>query len=97
MQHSTERSPKSYGVAVLLCGIFGVLGIHHFYLEDWLHGLADVGLLILAIGFAAQGMVGLALFVILLDALHTIIIFYYLIIEKWRDGQGRPILMPSSS
>ncbi|MFD0859676.1 TM2 domain-containing protein [Roseovarius aquimarinus] len=97
MQHSTERSPKSYGTAVLLCGIFGILGIHHFYLEDWLHGLADVGLLILAIGFAAQGMAGLALFVLMLDALHTIVIFYYLIIEKWRDGKGRPVLMPSTS
>ena len=96
MQHSSETSPKSYGVAIMLCGIFGVMGIHHFYLEDWLHGLADVGLLILAIGFAAQGMVGLALLVIVLDGLHTLIIFYYLIIEKWRDGKGRPILMQSN-
>ncbi len=95
MQKSDEKSPKSYGVAVMLCGIFGIMGIHHFYLEDWLHGLADVGLLILAIGFAAQGYGGLALLVVALDALHTIVIFYYLIIEKWRDGQGRPILLES--
>ena len=97
MQHSSEPSPKSYGTSVLLCGIFGVLGIHHFYLEDWLHGLADVGLLILTIGFAVQGYAGLALLVLLLDALHTIIVFYYLIIEKWRDGKGRPILLRTNA
>lgn len=27
-----EKSEKSYGIAIILCGIFGVLGIHHFYL-----------------------------------------------------------------
>jgi TM2 domain-containing membrane protein YozV len=93
MHHSSEKSPKSYGTAVMLCGIFGILGIHHFYLEDWLHGLADVGLVILAIGFAIQGYTGLSLLVIVIDGVHTLIIFYYLIIEKWRDGQGRPILL----
>jgi len=35
-------SPKSYGVAVCLSTIFGVLGIHHFYLGRYLHGLLDV-------------------------------------------------------
>lgn len=93
MQHSSEKSPKSYGTAVILCGISGVLGVHHFYLEDWLHGLADVGLVILTIGLAVQGYSGLALLVILIDGVHTLIVFYYLIIEKWRDGQGRPILL----
>lgn len=74
-------------------GIFGVLGVHHFYLGDWLHGLADAGLVVLAIGFAMQGYSGLSLLVLLIDGVHTIIIFYFLIIEKWRDGQGRPILL----
>ncbi|PVA10105.1 hypothetical protein DC366_10660 [Pelagivirga sediminicola] len=70
-----------------------MLGLHHFYLEDWLHGLADVALVVMAIGFAVQGYPGLALLTVLLDAVHTIIIFYYLIIEKWRDGQGRPVTL----
>ncbi len=93
MQHSSERSPKSYGVAVALCGLFGTLGIHHFYLEDWLHGLADLGLFVLMLVFFYQGHLGLAALTLLIDGLHTIIIFYYLIIEKWRDGQGRPVLI----
>ncbi|WP_377511612.1 NINE protein [Octadecabacter sp. R77987] len=91
MTDNTEKSPKSYGVAVTLCGIFGVMGIHHFYLEDYLHGIADLALFVLAIWLFTQGNDGMAVLVLLVDALHSVIIFYYLIIEKWRDGQGRPI------
>ncbi len=90
---SPEKSPKSYGVAVTLCGVFGVLGVHHFYLGDWLHGVADAGLFVMAVVFAIRGYAGLALLVIAIDAVHTIVIFYYLIIEKWRDGQGRPVTL----
>jgi len=93
MPDHIEKSPKSYGVAVSLCGIFGVLGIHHFYLEDYLHGIADLALFIIAVVFFVQGNSGLATLVLLADALHSVIIFYYLIIEKWRDGQGRPVLL----
>ncbi|MEJ6477505.1 MAG: TM2 domain-containing membrane protein YozV [Paracoccaceae bacterium] len=93
MTEDPEKSPKSYGVAVVLCGIFGVMGIHHFYLEDYLHGIADLALFVLAIWLFAQGNVGMATLVILVDALHSVIIFYYLIIEKWRDGQGRPVTL----
>lgn len=89
----TEKSPKSYGVAVSLCGIFGVLGVHHFYLGDYLHGFADLGLFIFAIVMFSQGYVGVATLALLLDGLHSIVIFYYLIVEKWRDGQGRPVLL----
>jgi len=88
-----EKSPKSYGVAVALCGVFGTFGIHHFYLEDWLHGLADLALIALAVVFFIEGFVFLGLLTIALDALHTIIVFYLLIVEKWRDGAGRPVTM----
>lgn len=93
MTQEIEKSPKSYGTAVTLCGLFGTLGIHHFYLEDWWHGFADLGLFVLMVTFFIQGYDGLALLVLLLDGLHTIVIFYYLIIEKWRDGHGRPVLL----
>ena len=93
MPDHIEKSPKSYGIAVSLCGVFGVLGIHHFYLEDYLHGFADLGLFVLAMVFFAQGNAGLGVLVLLLDALHSVVIFYYLIVEKWRDGQGRPVLV----
>ncbi len=93
MKISSEKSPKSYGIAVTLCGVFGVLGVHHFYLGDWLHGLADLGLVALAVVFALQGYAGLALLVVAIDAIHTVVIFYYLIVEKWRDGQWRPVTL----
>jgi TM2 domain-containing membrane protein YozV len=51
MPDHIEKLPKSYGIAVSLCGVFGVLGIHHFYLEDYLHGFADLGLFVLAMVF----------------------------------------------
>lgn len=92
-----DPSDRSYGTAVLLCGVFGTLGIHHFYLRDYLHGLADLGLFILMCVFFYQGHVGLALLALLIDGIHTVIIFYYLIIGEWRDGEGRPIPVPNFS
>ena len=41
-------SPKSYVWAVCLVGIFGTLGVHHFYLGRWVHGMFDLGLVIIA-------------------------------------------------
>lgn len=93
MAISDEKSPKSYGIAVMLCGIFGTLGVHHFYLEDWWHGLADVMLVVLAIAFLLQGFALLFIVTILIDAVHTITIFYLLIVEKWRDGAGRRVTL----
>ncbi len=95
MKHDIRsmKSPKSYGVAVCLCGVFGTLGIHHFYLGDFWHGIADLTLVFLAIIFVANGQTTLALLVIVADALHTLFIFYLLIIEKWRDGQGRLVTL----
>lgn len=88
-----ETSPKSYGTAVALCGVFGTLGIHHFYLEDWWHGIADLALVLLAVVFLLQGYYGLFWITVMMDAFHTIAIFYLLIIEKWRDGKGRRVAL----
>ena len=88
-----ETSPKSYGTAVALCGIFGTLGIHHFYLDDWFHGLADLALVLLTVAFFLQGFTALAIATLLLDAAHTIVVFYLLITEQWRDGNGRLVRM----
>lgn len=91
-----EISPKSYGTAVTLCGIFGVVGIHHFYLEDWAHGIVDLLLFILTLYFFLTDQEGWALIFLAVDSLHTIVIFYYLIIERWRDGRGRLIKLSKS-
>ena len=120
-----EISDKSYAVAVTLCGIFGVFGIHHFYLRNYLHGLFDLALFLAGTfffvkhrlfgGFASpqSGLrdgdfqvgglyavselhlsndfyIAMALFGI--DALHTALVFYRLIVEKQRDGHGRLVV-----
>ena len=89
-------SDRKYGVAVMLCGIFGILGVHHFYLGNHLNGLFDLGLFIgMIICFVLAGgqdggtlaMLGIAF--LLTDIIHTMAVFYLLIVGKQRDGQGR--------
>ena len=52
-------SSKSYGAAVCLCAIFGLLGIHHFYLGRILHGIIDLSMTIGAIALIFTGQVQL--------------------------------------
>ncbi|MGH1452210.1 MAG: NINE protein [Paracoccaceae bacterium] len=86
-----EKSEKSYGIAIILCGIFGILGIHHFYLGNILHGILDLAMLVLAIVFTIQGQPLLAFAMMAADLLHTIIVFYQLITEQTHDGNGRQV------
>ncbi|MCK5778036.1 MAG: TM2 domain-containing protein [Rhodospirillales bacterium] len=86
-----EKSPKSYGLAVALCGIFGVIGVHHFYIGNWLHGLLDFGLFVAFVVLLGAEMDGAAYSVLAVDALHTIYVFYHLIVGTQQDGQGRLI------
>lgn len=86
-----EKSEKSYGTAVILCGIFGVMGVHHFYLGNIVHGLIDLGLFVLFILLVMSGLVALGYLVLAIDAIHTIIVFYLLITEQARDGHGRQV------
>ena len=44
-------SSKSYAVSVCLVGVFGTVGVHHFYLGRWLHGAFDLSLVIMTVGF----------------------------------------------
>jgi TM2 domain-containing membrane protein YozV len=73
----------------MLCGIFGVLGIHHFYLGNMLHGLVDLSLLVLAVIMFASGFDGIGIVLLIVDAVHTIVVFYLLITEQQRDSAGR--------
>lgn len=91
-----EKSPKSYGVAVALCGIFGMMGLHHFYIGQWVHGLIDLAMffawiaLWMMFGITGQAGYGIwAAIVFCLDALHTVYVFYVLIIGQQKDGRGR--------
>ena len=100
-QESTEgfsdSSRKSYVTAVCLAAIFGTVGIHHFYVGRWLHGLFDLSLLIAAGIFffsSAWILAGLFFFV---DVVHTTYFVYKLIIGEYRDGSGKLIKVPGSS
>ncbi len=50
-----QRSPKDYVVAVALSGVFGILGIQHFYLGRYLEGTCDLGLSITGYYFLWNG------------------------------------------
>lgn len=95
-----DVSPKSYGTAVVLCGIFGTAGIHHFYLGNLFHGLFDVGLLAATITFFLLGettgngaYVAMAALFLTVDVLHTMVVFYRLITEQEHDGRNRRVAM----
>ena len=90
-------SPKSYGVAVALSMIFGVVGVHHFYLGNWLHGLLDFSMLVIGVVCVSSNSSSLVLFggvLLLIDVLHTIVVTYLLFVGKCRDGQGRLVPYP---
>ena len=88
-------SSKSYGIAVSLCGIFGMIGIHHFYIGNYLHGIFDLSLLIFGLFFLISGPAGLGLLLLGIDVIHTFFIFYKLITEKQKDGSGKLIVTSS--
>ena len=93
----SDSSRKSYVTAVCLAAIFGTVGIHHFYVGRWLHGLFDLSLLVAAGIFflsSAWILAGLFFFV---DVVHNTYFVYKLIIGEYRDGSGRLIRIPGSS
>lgn len=93
-----DRSDKSYGAAVALCMIFGVVGIHHFYIGNVVHGFVDLGLFI--VGFSLvlfsgePSMIFLGAMLILADVIHTFVVTILLFIGKVKDGEGRLIAYP---
>lgn len=99
-QH-VDTSPKSYGTAVALCGVFGIVGVHHFYIGNIVHGLIDLGLLVATVILFMAGtkpgseyLIGFAFLCLMVDIIHTVVVFIMLIIGKQRDGSGRVIRVP---
>lgn len=87
-------SSKKYGVAVGLCGVFGMFGIHHFYIGNILHGIFDLSLLIIGIVlFSISEYEGLGALLLVIDAIHTVVIFFRLITENQKDGYGKIIVL----
>ena len=91
-----EPSKKSYVTAVCLAGILGTLGIHHFYVGRWFHGLFDLSLLIQAILFFSLSLWIPAILFLVADLIHNTYFVYKLIIGEYRDGSGKLIKIPGS-
>ena len=70
--YDQRPSDKSYVVAVCLSGIFGLAGIHHFYLGRFIHRLR-FGLLVATIYFYFTG-IAWAIPFFAVDVLHTFVI-----------------------
>ncbi len=91
---SIEPSEKSYLVAVCLSAIFGVMGVHHFYLGRYLEGLFDFGLFVATLYFYFTGQLVWAFAFLAVDYLHTFIITIMLLTGSFRDGKGKTICYP---
>ena len=99
MTDKREYSDKSYVTSAVLAGIFGVIGMHHFYVGRWGHGLFDLSMTVLgfiaiisADGFSVLMSSGILL--LLLDLIHTVYFMYKLIVGEYRDGTGLIIPYP---
>ena len=87
-------SEKSYTTAVVLSGIFGILGIHHFYLGRWLHGMFDLGLSISAFASFVADLPQLGFSLLMVDFIHTVYVTYKLLVGEYRDGKGDMVTYP---
>ena len=87
-------SRKSYVVSVCLVGVFGTLGVHHFYLGRWIHGTFDLALVVITVGFLFIFW-PLSVVTLILDVIHTVYFAYKLIVGEYRDGKGRFVSIPS--
>jgi TM2 domain-containing membrane protein YozV len=89
-----EPSEKSYIVAVSLSAIFGVMGVHHFYIGRYAEGIIDFGMFVATIYLYLAGHWGWAILVFAIDGLHTFIITIMLLTGSFRDGRGKLICYP---
>lgn len=92
-------SPKSYGTAVSLSAVFGLIGVQHFYLGRYILGLTDVSLtagFLYFVYFVEDDprLLAIGLVCLALDFLHTLFTTYSLFTGSFRDGDGRLIAYP---
>jgi len=91
------KSDKNYIVAVSLSGIFGVLGIHHFYLGRYFWGIFDLGLSLLALYLFINGHVLEALATFAIDFIHSIFVTFLLLTGNMKDGNGNYVCFPGQT
>ena len=93
-----QRSKKSYGTAVCFSGVFGLLGIQHFYLGRYLLGFFDLGLSFGAFAFiylsdSTQGVI-FGIFLLAIDVLHSVYVLVKLLAGEYEDGEGHLVMYP---
>ena len=81
-------------MAVALSAVFGLLGIHHFYLKRWGEGILDLGLSAAWIYAFSLGHAGAAIGFFLLDLIHTVVVTSLLLVGKFKDGEGKLVTYP---
>jgi len=91
---TTAVSSKSYFVAVVLSSVFGILGVHFFYLGRFLHGVVDLGLSICGLWFIVTGQPFIGASFLFVDWLHTLVVTIRLLIGIEHDGEGKRIPYP---
>ena len=87
-------SEKKYLTAVILSGVFGVMGVHHFYVGRWAMGFLDMGLFIGKVAAYSSGDFLVAGVLFIADLIHTVFVTYLLLVGKYRDGHGKIISYP---
>ena len=90
-----RRSGKSYGTAVILSGVFGLVGVQHFYLGRRAEGISDVVLTIGWVYCFATDRPLLALLFLGLDFLHTLVTTILLLTGSFKDGSGAIVCYPN--
>jgi len=91
------KSDKKYTVAVILSGIFGIFGVHHFYCGRISHGIFDLCLSLSGFFFIYSEnvkLIVLGLVLLAIDLIHTIIVTFMLLVGSYKDGQGKTITYP---
>lgn len=81
-------------MAVCLSGVFGVLGVQHFYLGRHLEGLADVAMSVGWVYSFAAGHPLIGVLLLAIDGLHSFVVTIMLLTGSFNDGQGRRVCYP---
>ena len=89
-----QPSSKSYAIAVSLSAIFGVIGVHHFYLGRYLEGIIDFSLFVATLYCYVTGHFWWAIAFFVIDGLHTFVITIMLLTGSFKDGEGRFVCYP---
>ena len=90
-------SPKSYVLAVCLSSVFGLLGIHHFYLGRWIQGFLDFSMTIVGFILIAAGLDLPGIIILCIDVIHTFVVTILLLVGAYKDGNGDLVTYPGQN